>query len=188
MRCDRGEAVDDSAEYATVRQYVAIAILLALFVGFVVGTIVVRLRTVAKDTDEVEVPAVVTDFLHRYVQEGYEDYSEENNPFFDTFLELDGRSPAGEPGSSEPEDQFFTIFKFMLDGKLRSYSLEPIADDFVIIKVYDADGKVVNPPVGFWYTVVSTPKGDRIGDWYLARLQPFSRYDEEYSEGWNEIA
>lgn len=49
------------------------------------------------------------------------------------------------------------------------------------ITIYDEKRNPLYPKIGVWCEV----SGDKIINWKFSRLQPFSRYDEEYNELWN---
>lgn len=63
------------------------------------------------------------------------------------------------------------------------FELEPVSDGFVKIRFYIED-TLLAPVIGFWYEISSSQ--GKISEWRIARLQPFSVYDAEYSEVWDD--
>lgn len=63
------------------------------------------------------------------------------------------------------------------------FELESVSDNFVKIRFYIGD-TLMPPAVGFWYE--TSPSQGKISEWRVARLQPFSVYDAEYSEVWDD--
>lgn len=61
------------------------------------------------------------------------------------------------------------------------YEVEVLSSHFLKIVPVTKSGERLYPPIGLWYNVQS----DRISEWYLCRLTPFSTYDEEYREYWS---
>ena len=61
-----------------------------------------------------------------------------------------------------------------------SFEIEDIAPGFVKISLVQESGEWITPPIGFWYKINNVTS--KIGEWGIGHLQPFSRYDTEYSE------
>ena len=136
-----------------------------------------------------EIPATVTAFWDEYFGDDFEFYTE-GNAFYKYFKSLEGATPdtVGEWGVSPEEDAFSMVTESMLEGGITvvdHYEMEPISSNFCIIRLYREDDTPINPPVGFWFKL--TADGKKFEDYCLARLLPYSRYDEEFSEDWNDI-
>lgn len=127
-------------------------------------------------------PAIITEFLDAFIVEDYQP-AKSLRLFYDTFYSLrDEELP--EDASlmdyySTEQDLFEQVFYHFSPG-FTGYELEQVATGFVKVTPIKLDGTLDYPSVGLWYTV----KGKRIDTWRIARLQPFSRYDEEYSDDW----
>lgn len=78
------------------------------------------------------------------------------------------------------QDLFEQVFYAYVDG-YKGYEIEAVTDEYAEISLVNLDGSYDYPKVGLWYTI----RSGRIDRWRLARLQPFSVYNEEYSEDWN---
>lgn len=172
----------------TVSQLVCIGFVSIIIVGLLYMLLTgVKVTTSKKKV--LEVPATVAAFWAEYFGDEFEFYTE-GNAFYKYFKSLEGLTPeqAGEWGISPEEDDFSHVTESMLDGGISNvdhYSLTPVSDNFCIIKMYFEDGTPINPPVGFWFKLTSD--GKKFEDYCLARLLPYSRYDEEFSEDWNDI-
>ncbi len=69
------------------------------------------------------------------------------------------------------------------DGtQVAGFEVTAMMNNFVEVTLMDEEGRPLYPRVGLAYKL--TPNGVFITDYTLGRLQPFSRYDEEYSDLW----
>lgn len=64
-----------------------------------------------------------------------------------------------------------------------SYAITFACRGYVELVFTQEDGAPDYPRVGMWYEL--TEDGNKIADYTLARLQPFSRLHEEYDKQWN---
>lgn len=112
--------------------------------------------------------------------------------FLDTYFKGSGRS------DSERETELSVYFAdgeiseiisdldlvcFTYSNSWRTYTAELVSPGFAIVRLQDQDGNDINPPIGFWFKIDSS--SGTFEEWRVGRLQPFSRYDEEYSEVWD---
>ena len=63
-----------------------------------------------------------------------------------------------------------------------SYSISKSLDGYIEIVLQDKDGNALYPKVGMRYQMTDDDR--YITKYTIGRLEPFSRYDEEYSELW----
>lgn len=153
----------------TTRQLICLGVLLALIV--LVGCLVFVLNRHDGDPEVAE-PVVL--FLNEFLDPNYSS-TEEHSVFASYFAEWDAEDP------DALETTFVDVMKLWSPG-YRSFELEAVSDNFCIVRLYTEDGEFVAPPIGFWYTI--TADGLKIDNWEICRLQPFSRYDEEFSVLW----
>lgn len=153
----------------TTRQLVCLGILLALIV--LVGCLVFLINRPERGPEVAE-PVVL--FLNEFLDPNYSTTSQ-HSVFASYFEEWD----ADDPNSLE--EIFVGVMKLWSPG-YTTFEVEPISDSFCIVRLYTDDGTFVAPPIGFWYTLTSD--GLKISDWEICRLQPFSRYDDEFSVLW----
>lgn len=111
-------------------------------------------------------PVAVSEFIAEYFDPNYVS-TEEDNVFEKYFEE-----------SEEVEYAFDEVCKMWSPG-YTAYTVETVGDGFTIIRLFDVDGVQINPPIGFWYRC-----DNKITWWRIGRLQPFSRYDSEFSTLW----
>lgn len=64
----------------------------------------------------------------------------------------------------------------------KSFEVVASDKDYVELQLYDADSQPLYPRVAFFYQL--SDDKTKIADYTLCRLEPFSRYDEEYNEEW----
>lgn len=172
----------------TVSQIVCLA-----FVSFIFLSLLYMLLSSTKESVSAkkvpQLPTTVSAFWAEYFSDEFEFYTE-GNAFYKYFKSLEGLTPAeaGEWDISPEEEDFSQVTESMLEDGIKAvdhYDITPVSNNFCIIKMYFADGTPINPPVGFWFKL--TADGKKFEDYCLARLLPYSRYDEEYSEDWNDI-
>lgn len=143
-----------------------------------------------RSSREPKVPETIEQFLSEYFSDDFR-FFEGTNAFYRYFKSLEGQTPetVGEWGVAPEEEAFKDVTESLLDGGIEAvgeYTVTPVSDSFCIIRMYYAtSGELIAPPVGFWYKL--TADGTKIEDYAIARLQPFSRYDSEFSEDWNDI-
>lgn len=155
----------------SIRQTFAIALLLCLIA--VTGyTLVSRLL----DTKTEKLPVVVDKFLNTYLSPGYLT-TETDNVFCEYF-------DTSYSDYSEIENEFNLVFKSYSFDRV-SYTLQLEARNFVIIRYYDGDSNLLTPPIGFWFKL--SHDKSKIVNWKIGRLQPFSKFDSEYSEVWEDM-
>lgn len=63
-----------------------------------------------------------------------------------------------------------------------SFEVVRTGDGYVEVQLFDSAGTKLYPLVGFFYQL--TEDKAKIADYTLCRLEPFSRYDEEYNKEW----
>lgn len=153
----------------TTRQLVCLGILLALIV--LVGCLVFLINRPERGPEVAE-PVVL--FLNEFLDPNYSTTSQ-HSVFASYFEEWDADAP------NSLEEIFVGVMKLWSPG-YTTFEVEPISDSFCIVRLYTDDGTFVAPPIGFWYTLTSD--GLKISDWEICRLQPFSRYDDEFSVLW----
>lgn len=137
--------------------------ILALLCIFVAVLICVKLF---ERSQTVDTPEIVSDFISVYF-----------SPDYETTDDLDIFSQCFEDPSGV-ENKFTEVCKMWSPGA-ESFEVRAVSNTFSIIRMYDRDGNQLTPPIGFWYTC-----SDKIDSWWVGRLQPFSRYDPEYSPLW----
>lgn len=120
-------------------------------------------------------PDTVVDFLNDFIVPG-RDRSVDAD-IINQYFELE------QPDTNEDYTTYtFGRVIFYYDFGFQSFELEQVSDGFVEIRLLDAEGNLLPPPIGFWYEL--SPNGSKIVEWAICRLQPFSALDEEYSEVW----
>lgn len=155
----------------------------------IVGTVSVIMLVMAiqiyfiRHPGEPKVSRVVTDLLDEIIREDY-NASSAIYIFPKYFTSLEGQMPPPKSALmdyySVEQDLFEqVVYKYTVGYK--GYEVEAVTDEYVEISLINFDGSYDYPKVGLWYTI----KGGKIDTWRLARLLPFSRYDEEYSEDWD---
>lgn len=145
-----------------VNLLVAICILVALCLLSTALIVIDRLNT---DVDP-ETPTVAEEFIATYFQPNYAT-TDELDIFYECFADSEG-----------VEEKFTEVCRMWSPGAV-SFEVTTVSPNFSIIKMYDQDGGQITPPIGFWYEC-----SDKITSWWIGRLQPFSRYDPEYSQLW----
>lgn len=83
----------------------------------------------------------------------------------------------------DTENFLYVLSSRESDRVASSYAVERVADGFVEIVLYDAEGEPMYPKVAMAYTL--DEQGLFITDYTIGRLQPFSTRDEEYVKVWN---
>lgn len=124
---------------------------------------------------KIESSTVAIELLKVYLTPGYSAQLD-NEIFYKTFQELEFSSFSA--GESDVEKAFDSVFRSY--GNFSSYSIDTVTERFVIVRLYDLNGELTPPPVGFWFSLNDRNK---IVDWKITRLQPFSKYDDEFLEG-----
>lgn len=157
-------------EYVTEPQ----VILLGCLWGVVLSIVFVFVFSIALECGNETNSDVASRVIETYLTPGY-NHVTGNDIFYSSFRELEFEDKS--PGASEVEIAFDTVFKSY--GNFASYETQNVSDDFIIVRLYGLDGKLDPPLVGFWF---KTDSDHMISDWAISRLQPFSRYDEEYAE------
>ena len=172
-----------SNERATIRQLVSICVSAVLLVVLTVLLVVNITRLKEERSDEV--PTVVSSFLEQYLAPEFDAMSSEDSKlFYEIFEELGGTYGEADPGYTHVESCFLRVFKF-LDFGTDSYEVEVLTPGFAVVRLYSVDGDYLPPPIGVWFEI--SPDGEKIVEWCVGRLLPFSRYDSEYSEDWDDI-
>lgn len=141
-------------------------VLLLLFGLSLLLAIILRVSLYTGNTESAHL--VASEFLTHYLSEA----SSENVELEDYFL--------------FPESALLQQFEDVISVPYYGYArfeLEPVSSGFIKIRFY-IDDTLITPVVGFWYEVSSSQ--DKISEWRIARLQPFSVYDAEYSEVWDD--
>lgn len=141
------------------------------------------LYTLVADKQEAKTPPrVITKLLTDLVAAG-------NNPTKrkgTLSLCIDYSDCATEIEASDMQEQDLQNFTEVLtprdDAVVGDYEITIVTDRFVEIVLLDAKGRPLYPRVGLVYEL--TDDGLFIKNYTLGRLQPFSRYDEEYSSLW----
>ena len=155
----------------TIRQLVCIAILFALI------TLISVAIYLQQKTETISVAKPVESFLTEFLDPNYETTSE-HSVFAFYFSEWTVEN------SEELENSFADVMTLWSAG-YTSFELEAISNNFCIIRLYSESGDLIPPPIGFWY--VLTFDGSKIKTWEVCRLQPFSRYDSEFSTFWEAL-
>lgn len=147
------------------------AVLLSLFIVMFAVSSVLLYDTVMR-IGSVQVNSVVGRFFAEYLSPGYISSGESNafSNYFDTTSGVTWRDIELD----------FTKITMHYRADMDSYVIEPVAEGFYIIKIYDENHELVKPLIGFWFTLNGSET--RIDSWRLAVLQPFSKLDSEYSE------
>lgn len=167
-----------SNERASLRQLVVVAILAAMLL---LAVVLLGVRLYKPPAEEM--PEVISNFLSEYLAEGYVT-TEDSNVFHNYFDCLTEEELAAEPGAGETELAFDQVFKIYSYGR-KSYKAVQASPGFVIVRLFDENEELMTPPIGFWYRL--SADDSKISEWRIGRLQPFSRYDTEYSELWEEL-
>ena len=108
-------------------------------------------------------------------------------PNIDFSVYIEGADPemgSPEDGMSLEANVFIDTF-YSLSDSFIGYDTELVAPGFCIVRLLDAECNLIPPPVGVWYEVDRST--GKLSSWRVARLQPFSVYDEEYSELWERV-
>lgn len=114
--------------------------------------------------------------------EYYADILEESLP---RYLSTSCQPNVGTTVFAYTEDfiNFESIFFSLPHEKPHSYILTAVADGYVEILLLDSEECPMYPRIGFAY--ILSEDSSEITGYTLARLQPFSVYDEEYREHWS---
>lgn len=142
--------------------------------GVVLSVVFILVFSIVSNRESDSCEDTAIHVLETYLTPGYSHVTG-NEIFYSSFRELEFEDKS--PGSSKVEIAFDSVFKSY--GNFASYEIQPVSNDFIIVRLYGLDGKLDPPLVGFWF---KTDSSDRISNWSISRLQPFSRYDEEYAE------
>lgn len=81
----------------------------------------------------------------------------------------------------EIQNQFEEVFAYFLP-KVDWFTITASYPGFLEIVLLDKEGTPLYPRIAFSYKL--NKQSNLIEDFSIARLQPFSRYDEEYNEAW----
>lgn len=77
--------------------------------------------------------------------------------------------------------QFQAVFYSYVDN-ISDYQIKYRSDSYIELVLLDENQQEIFPRVGFFYKLSANKK--KIADYSICRLQPFSRYDKEFSELW----
>ena len=121
-----------------------------------------------------EVPSRVSQFFETYLDRGRDRSTDYDlvDEYFDT---------SATPDTWGDYEQY-TLARMFYErvDDFASYSIEAVTPGFLKIQLFRDDGSRITPPIGFLYRM--SDDGQRIKEWSIAHLQPFSKYDPEFGE------
>jgi len=132
-----------------------------------------------------EVPPVIPVLLNTLCSENY-DSNAGLALFADSFYELRHVEITEDSNLMDDESGVQDVFELMFLGTpevVASCDIVPLGKDILKVTRFNRDGDMVLPIIGMWYTM----RGGRIDTWQLAELVPFSRYDKEHPDAYEEI-
>lgn len=157
-----------------------LAFLVCLILATVASFVAAVMTWQSRKSPELSVPNTVTEVLDTFVlsdsdvgMDGLDDDEWFRAHFEDT----------SDDSIESINFYFVQSMREFVDG-VTSYEVEPVTENFIVIRAYDDTGNLVPPPMGLWYKL---SKDGRISEWHVGRLQPFSRYDADWSEVFDSV-
>lgn len=151
-----------------------IACIIACTLAFVVSMAALQMiRSTGKDPTP---PAIVTQFLEAYLDRSRDRSTD--SQLMEAYFDLE----ASPEEWGDYEDYTFARMVYERVEDFTTFEIDPVAPGFLKLTLIQMDGTKVTPPIGFWYE--TNAEQNRITGWAIAHLQPFSKYDEEYGEGY----
>ena len=155
-----------------------LASILLLLVIFLVMTIL-KNNQYRDNNKQTEVPEVVSRFLSAITEPSADIESVLNTYVVTTVIENDTLGTVG----NLIDILSFEYILTMSEGQPHGYVVKDSTDGYLEFCILDIEGEETYPRVAFSYSLVEDES--KIADYSLARLQPFSRRNEEYDERWS---
>ncbi len=166
------------------KKFDKLLVVIAVLAALLLVLALITLRTYRNSRVD-EIPAAIPVLLNTLCSEGYDSHAG-LTLFADSFYELRHVRVTEESNLMEDQSNIQNVFELMFLGSpevVASCSIESLGKGVVKVTRFNRDGDMVLPVIGMWYTM----RGGRIDTWQLAEFVPFSRYDKEHPDAYEEI-